>query len=171
MGTYTDPGYGNITLCSFVNPSSACRPVLDDFATLQGGDTELDTTKLYGYFDRPTILAKYVVLTPQSTHVSSEGSTSTVTFGLVATTIFPQGYGANTTAFQIGVDGDFPVFRGEFVVDLEGDGCRDGDVDSVDYATVVKGFGLFGLAGEAFRREREGKTVEEKAEVWFSKVA
>jgi hypothetical protein len=171
MGTYTDPGYGNITLCSFVNPSSACRQVLDDFATLQGGDTELDTTKLYGYFDRPTILAKYVVLTPQSTHMSSTGSTSTVTFGLVATTIFPQGYGANTTAFQIGVDGDFPIFRAEFVVEVGRDGSKDMVADADDHATVVKGLGLFGLAGEAFRREREGKTVEEKAEVWFSKVA
>jgi hypothetical protein len=147
-GVYYDPGYGNITLCPFVHPSAACRTVLDEFTALQG---ELDTSQLYGYYNWPKIWAKYIILTPQSGSVS--GSASTITFDADTTTIFPRGYGVNTTVFQEGSNDE--GVRAEFVMDKEG---------------TVRGFGMFGLAGEVLRREKEGRTVEEKAEVWFTKV-
>jgi hypothetical protein len=147
-GVYFDPGYGNITLCPFVDPSAVCRTVLDEFTALQG---ELDTTQLYGYYNWPKMWVKYIILTPQSK--SASGSALTLTFDVDTTTIFPHGYGANTTAFE--EDLSFLATRADFVVNKEG---------------AVKGFGLFGMAGEVLRREREGRTVEEKAEVWFMKV-
>jgi hypothetical protein len=147
-GVYHNPGYGNITLCPFVDPSAACRTVLDEFTALQG---ELDTTQLYGYYGWPKMWAKYIVLTAQSK--SASGSASTLTFDVDTTTIFPHGYGANTTTFEEGLNA--LAARAEFVVNKEG---------------AVEGFGLFGMAGEVLRREREGRTVEEKAEVWFTKV-
>jgi hypothetical protein len=149
VGTYHNLDYGNITICPLVNPSTACRKVLDDFASIQD-QVELDTWKLYGYYGWPKLWAKYIALTLQLI------SPSKTTFRFDTTTIFPQGYGANTTAFQERVDGGLPEVRADFV---------HGDDE------FVTGFGLFGLAGEELRREREGRTVEEKAEVWFVKIA
>jgi hypothetical protein len=148
VGTYHDLGYGNITICPFVHPSTACRKVLDDFVAIQD-QVELDTSRLYGYYGWPKLWAKYIAFTPHS------ASAFTSAFVFDTTTIFPHGYGANTTAFQERVDGGLPIVRAEFT--HNGDG--------------VQGFGLFGLAREVLRREREGRTVEEKAEVWFAKIA
>jgi hypothetical protein len=147
-GVYSDPGYGNITLCPFVHPSATCRTVLDEFTIVQG---ELDTTQLYGYYNWPKMWAKYIILTPQSEPKS--GAASSLTFYADTTTIFPHGYGANTTVFQ--EDSNDEGVRAEFVVNEEG---------------TVRGFGMFGMAGEVLRREKEGRTIEEKAEVWFTKV-
>jgi hypothetical protein len=147
-GVYFDPGYGNITLCPFADPSAACRTVLDDFMALR---SKLDTSQLYGYYNWPKMWASYIVLTPRSN--SASGSVSNMSFDVEPTTIFPYGYGANTTAFE--EDLNVLAARAEFFVNKEG---------------AVEGFGLFGMAGEVLRREKEGRTVEEKAEVWFTKV-
>jgi hypothetical protein len=149
-GTYNDPGYGSITLCSPSRPSKECSSVFADFTTLDERPVNGSSNgQILGYFPVEKLWAKYVRLTP---HVPGIGN---ATFGFHATTIFPKGYGANTTAFEYEFTSGDDV-RAEFV--LSDDGKK------------VKGFGLFNLAGQEFDREKEGKTVQDKAEVWFAKT-
>jgi hypothetical protein len=74
-------------------------------------------------------------------------------FSFTGVELFPEGYGRDTSpfAFWEGVDEAYA----EFVVNEMG---------------VVVGFGIFGLVGEVTERERTGVTVQDRAEVWFSRV-
>jgi hypothetical protein len=74
-------------------------------------------------------------------------------FGLEPTTVFPQGYGRNQSAFEL----SFGPTPAEFGLDERGE---------------VQGLAIFGLRKrtEEQAREDEGKGLEEKADVWFVKV-
>lgn len=148
-GTYTDAGYGTVILCSAAHPSNDCKSVLGNYSTLG----PLDKNSVYGYFSPEKFWAKTISLTPMTPSNLSSVEAAAQTFSFEATSIFPTGYGANKTAFE------YPYTRRK---DVRAEFTRGGD-------GKVKGFGLFGIAGPVLEREVDGKTVEEKAEVWFAK--
>jgi hypothetical protein len=148
-GTYTDAGYGTVVLCSAAHPSTDCKSVLGNYSTLGS----LDKNSVYGYFSPEKFWAKTISLTPTTPSNLSSVEATAQTFSFKATKIFPTGYGANTTALQYSYTRNMDI-HAEFTRGEDG---------------KVKGFGLFGIAGPVLEREISGKTVEEKAEVWFAK--
>ena len=76
-------------------------------------------------------------------------------FLVQCTSLFPEGYGRDSTPFETAEIGTSEA-TGEFVVE-------DGK---------VVGFGLFGMVGvdEPTERERTHTTVKGRAEAWFDKV-
>lgn len=96
---------------------------------------------LTGAWER--IFCSHIRLRPQRDHSH--------VFSLELPTLFPNGYGKNTTAFSIGTPQSLRV---EFVEEENG----------------IRGFGMFGFVGILTERERLGKGVQERAEVWFDRV-
>jgi hypothetical protein len=143
-GTYTNPGYGTLVLCSAANPSSACKPVLAGFAALTPNNA-LPTGQMFGYFTRVKVWASQVRLV---------GTASPAVFAFTGTTLFPAGYGANTSAFEM--VGTAPGSSVEFVLGKGG---------------KVQGFGLFAVDGKPFAFEAGPGSVQQRAEVWFDKTA
>jgi hypothetical protein len=138
-GNYFDPGYGAISLCAPSSATSACRSLLDDFRAVDGA---FSPRALYAFTNGLWV-----------SHIRFPRRENT-TFGLILTTLFPDGYGANTTSFELAAD-QGPSSSAVFERDQQG---------------RVKGFGLFGLAGQVLDRERREGTVHEKAEVWFQRT-
>ncbi|OJT12303.1 hypothetical protein TRAPUB_11170 [Trametes pubescens] len=144
-GTYTSPGYGTLTLCTPTDPSPSCASVLADFAAL--GPV---APGLYGAY--PRVFATHVRLTPLAC--------DSHTFALTLTALFPHGYGADTSAFELWETGESEA-RVEFAV---GPGPEGGQV-------AVAGFALF-IDDEAVeaRRRRTGGGEREAADAWFAKM-
>jgi hypothetical protein len=140
-GTYEDTGYGSIVLCSSHRPSSACKIVLSNFKKIDGSLKD----NLYGYFSSPVMVSKEIRLVALNANV----------FSYQATALFPDGYGSNTTAFEVNLLSREAGVEARFVVSEDGS---------------VRGFGLFGMAGEVLERERTATTIEDQAEVWFKRV-
>ncbi|KAH8991093.1 beta-lactamase/transpeptidase-like protein, partial [Lactarius hatsudake] len=130
-GTYEDAGYGTFTLCDASSRSDECRSVLDDFHLVDGSSAD-DPNTLFASW--PSFGTSHARFNPTNTT-----GRYLVDFG----SLYPTGYGRNTTPFADWLD------RGpaDFVVE-------DG---------VVRGFGFSGMG------EREGYgSVEENFEVWFT---
>jgi hypothetical protein len=138
-GNYFDPGYGALSLCAPSSATPACRALLDDFRAVDGA------------FSPRTLYASTNSL--WISHIRFPRRDNT-TFGIISTTLFPDGYGANTTSFELAAD-QGPSSSAVFERDQQG---------------RVKGFGLFGLTGKVLDRERREGTVQEKAEVWFQRT-
>ncbi|KAJ3002538.1 hypothetical protein NUW54_g4980 [Trametes sanguinea] len=85
-GTYFDPGYGAIVLCSPKSTSHHCATVLNDFASL----SPLDDATPHLYAAYRTLWSSHIRLR----HHSGDR------FNITASEIFPQGYGKNTSAFE-----------------------------------------------------------------------
>ncbi|KAI6135848.1 beta-lactamase/transpeptidase-like protein [Pisolithus thermaeus] len=141
-GTYTNLGYGTITLCGPNDLSSYCSGVRADFAAIDGvhGGPSVPTELLAAW---PSVW---------SSHVRVRHAQGT-TFNLYVTSLFPKGYGKDSTPFETAEIGTSTV-TAEFVVE-------DGK---------VIGFGVSGLVGRQTERARLGATVQERAEVWFDRV-
>ena len=129
-GTYDDDGYGTLTLCDVSSRSDECRLVIDDFRLVDEPSTG-DPNRLFGSW--PSVWTSHFRFNPTSTPGQYLAD-----FG----TLYPTGYGMNTTPFAHWM-GRVPI---DFVVE-------DG---------IVRGFGLSG-EGEGYG------SVEENFEVWFSK--
>ena len=131
-GTYDDVGYGTLTLYDASSWSDECRPVLDDFSFADEPSMS-DPNRLFGSW--PCATTSHARFNPTNTP-----GRYLVEFG----TLYPTGYGRNTTPFahwMAHVTADFVVEDG-----------------------IVKGFGFSGIG------EREGyESVEENFDVWFSK--
>ena len=129
-GTYDDVGYGTLTLCDVSSRSDECRLVLDDYRLVDEPSTG-DPNRLFCSW--PSVWTSHARFNPTNTP-----GRYLVDFD----TLYPTGYGRNTTPFAHWM-GRVPA---DFVVE-------DG---------IVRGFGFSG--------EREGYgSVEENFEVWFSK--
>ncbi|KAI6121290.1 beta-lactamase/transpeptidase-like protein [Pisolithus sp. B1] len=141
-GTYTNLGYGTIALCGPSDLSSYCSGVRADFAAIDGvhGDPSVATELLAAW---PSVW---------SSHVRVRHAQGT-TFNLYVTSLFPKGYGKDSTPFETAEIGTSTV-TADFVLD-------DGK---------VIGFGVSGLVGRQTERARLGATVQERAEVWFDRV-
>ncbi|KAH9038943.1 beta-lactamase/transpeptidase-like protein [Lactarius pseudohatsudake] len=130
-GTYEDAGYGTFTLCDASSRSDECRSVLDDFRLVDESSAD-DPNILLGSW--PSVWTSHARFSPTNTT-----GRYLVDFG----SLYPTGYGRNTTPFADWLDRT----PADFVV-------QDG---------VVRGFGFSG-------GEREGYgSVEENGDVWFSK--
>lgn len=156
-GTYYNAGYGNITFCSaaFSNDAS-CNPLLSDFAavdavsgtgfnasSVQGGELVADWGKFF---------APQARLIPSGAAATDASGNTTAPYTIIVEALFPQGYGANTAAFEELLGSATATF----VVDGTG--------------STVYGFGLTGTVGEESDRQLQGGSVEETADVWFVKL-
>ncbi|EIW83776.1 beta-lactamase transpeptidase-like protein [Coniophora puteana RWD-64-598 SS2] len=150
-GTYHDPGYGSLSLCAASTQSAYCTETRATLASVDAAAgrniTKTAEHQLVGAW--PRVWCSHVRLV----HRGYDEETQTVRFGLDCTSLYPQGYGKNTTAFELS---DFKggEVAAEFVLD-------DGD---------VKGFGVFGLLGPDSLEQVPASEVKERAEVWFEKV-
>ncbi|KAH9051493.1 beta-lactamase/transpeptidase-like protein, partial [Lactarius vividus] len=128
-GTYEDAGYGTFTLCDASSRSDECRSVLDDFRLVDESSAD-DPKTLFGSW--PSVWTSHARLSPTNT---------TGRYLLDVGSLYPTGYGKNTTPFAVWTDRALA----DFVVE-------DG---------VVRGLGFGGREGYG--------SVEENFDVWFSK--
>ena len=142
-GTYADAGYGSLALCSPSSASSYCAEVQSNFSIVDRvqGTSNPSGDLLAAW---PLVMASHVRLRHQ------EGSI----FGIYTTSLYPNGYGKDTTPFETG-GVDMPAGFAEFMIE-------DG---------YVVGFGVSGLVGRVTERARKYKSVRDRAEVWFDRVA
>jgi hypothetical protein len=143
-GTYTDPGYGSLTLCAPESSSFYCNEVFADFAAVDAVSPRRESAQLLAAW--PRLWSTHARLTQRSG--------SNMTFDINLSALFPRGYGANQTAFETSETGEGDAMV-EFAVNEQG---------------KVEGFGVFGMVGETTIRERKGGSVRERAEAWFTKV-
>ncbi|KAI0669584.1 hypothetical protein C8Q78DRAFT_187113 [Trametes maxima] len=139
-GSYTSRGHGTVTLCSPQSASHYCTGVLADFSALD--DLKDSPSGLYSAFK--SVLSTHMRLRHRS------GDTFTGEF----TTLYPHGYGRNTTAFETFETGD-----AESTV-----------VFSVEDSKVI-GFSLIiDEAAVAARQKRTDEPIKETADAWFEKL-
>lgn len=136
-GTYNNRGYGApITICDSSSTSQYCAQTLAAFRIIDAYAAAKDNgSELYATWPRAW-----------SSHVRFshlEGNQ----FAISPTTLYPNGYGRNTTPFE----------------EVSGTGL----VEFVVESSKVVGFGLSGTVGEETDREKKGGSVEEIADVWF----
>jgi hypothetical protein len=132
-GTYCNAGYGTAELCSVRSSSPSCQSVLADFRSV---DKSLSSNSTDLFASWKSTWASHVRLT----HANGTD------FILSVGSIYPKGYGKNSTPFStLGPQG-----LATFVVENES----------------VVGFGVSGISGV----ERPGP-VEEASDVWFDKKA
>ncbi|KAH9886905.1 beta-lactamase/transpeptidase-like protein [Cubamyces lactineus] len=143
-GSYSNVGYGNLTLCAPFTESAYCERVRTAFALTHNHPL------------RPSLLAEWPRLL--ATHLQLESSLAHSPNLFWATThyIFPEGYGKDRSPFDYEL---FPPGLGMYVECV----VRDGD------AGTVEGCGLF-LTIENYREQRHGAAIREQAEVWFEKI-
>jgi hypothetical protein len=131
-GTYYNAGYGTAVLCSVRSSSASCQNVLGDFRSVDESLLSPNSPDLFVSWDAVWY-----------THIRFTHTNST-RFLLSTGTIYPEGYGKNSTPFSTLV----PAAMVEFVVE-------DGR---------VVGFGIGGTSDVT----RAG-SVEETSDVWFVK--
>jgi hypothetical protein len=166
-GTYADPGYGSFTLCAATLISSAssshCSSVLAAFRAMN--DTRPDT--LYAFW--PRIVFSHFRLVRASVGANADAWGNN-TFAVRPTQFYPNGYGRNTSTFETDTLSDYESIQpaegfGQmvFVVDEE-----EGKVGKIP----VRGVGWFGTVdyGVVPNQDRPGRTVQQRADVWFEKV-
>jgi hypothetical protein len=153
-GTYTDPGYGTITLCAPSSTSQHCTQVLSEFAAITSSTqsssiVHMANTTLYASF--PRVWCSHFRLVRCPSRDAGKGPA----FVRVPTVLFPRGYGSNRSPFEIA--GDEDVQEGATVRFVIEDG-------------KVKGMSVTGLVGEITERERTARSVEEGSDVWLTRV-
>ncbi|KAI0742466.1 beta-lactamase/transpeptidase-like protein [Daedaleopsis nitida] len=142
VGTYTAPGYNDISICAVTSGSEYCSAVLIDFSPFEPPSAA--NSSLYSAFD--SLWATHVRLS----HVSGD------VFNVTFTALFPHGYGRDTSAFETYETGTSEGWAKFFVADgrVEGFGLV---LDDDAYAARV-------------RRASVGATVRETADVWFERT-
>ena len=132
-GTYSNAGYGTAVLCSMRSSSSSCQRILDNFRSV---DKSLSSNSTDLFASWATIFSSYLRFT----------QTNGRQYIIFSETIYPEGYGKNSTPFSTQIT----VGLATFVVEDES----------------VAGFGITGISGV----NRSGP-VEEASDVWFVKQA
>jgi hypothetical protein len=130
-GTYEDDGYGTFTLCDASSQSDECRLVLDDFSLADEPSMD-DPNRLFSAW--PCVWTSHARFTP-----TSAPRRYLVDYG----TLYPTGYGRNTTPFTHWMA---PAIA-DFIVE-------DG---------IVRGVGFSGIG------EREEDESAKDFDVWFGK--
>jgi hypothetical protein len=134
-GTYYNAGYGTAELCCVHSTSPSCESVLGAFRSI---DPSLSTsTDLFASWVTLFSTHLRVTYTNDSQYLVSIGS------------IYPQGYGKNSTPFST----LYPVATAEFVVEYE----------------KVVGFGWNNIGDEDEDDVNPAGSVQETSEVWFVK--
>ena len=137
-GTYYNAGYGTGVLCSVHSSSPACKSVLDAFHSIDLSLSPNSTST--------DLFASWATLF--STHIRF-AHTNDCQYLIYAGSIYPQGYGENTTAFSTLV----PIATAKFVVENE----------------KVVGFGWDNIGDDG--DVKQSGSIEETSEVWFVKQA
>jgi hypothetical protein len=132
-GTYCNAGYGTVELCSVHSSSSSCLSVLADFRSI---DKSLSPNSTNLFVTLITTWTSHVLLT----------HTNDTQFIISIGSIYPEGYGKNSTPFST----LSPAARATFVVENQS----------------IVGFGISGISGVV----RAGP-VKEASDVWFDKKA
>lgn len=142
-GTYADEGYGAFTLCARTSTSHYCDSVMETFLAVNSSA-----------LDKPVLIGRW----PRTWGEYVHGAPTKVEHRFVFNigNLYPEGYGQDTTPFESSLLGDEDP-NGPFI-------------EFVVEGKKVVGFGLFGTIGEETERQRLGKSVEERAEVWFRRV-
>ena len=132
-GTYHSTGYGTIALCSVHSSSPSCQSVLGDFRAINKSISP-DSTDLF---------ASFITLWSKHAHLTyTNANKYLISLG----TIYPEGYGKNSTPFSTLA----PITTAQFVVEngeIVGFGFNDSDVSDLTH----------------------GGSVEETSQVWFVK--
>jgi len=134
-GTYYSTGYGTVVLCSVNSSSPSCQSVLDDFRAVDKSISP-NSTDLFASFN--TVWSKHAHLT------HANASKYLISLG----TIYPEGYGTNSTPFSTLA----PATTAQFVLEngnIAGFGFNDSDTSDLT----------------------QGGSVEETSQVWFVKEA
>ncbi|PIL26377.1 hypothetical protein GSI_12133 [Ganoderma sinense ZZ0214-1] len=157
-GTYTSGGYGNITFCApntnntdaDAGTSAYCNGTLADFASLG----PLDANTLYAR--SPRIASHFSM-----ERACDSDSSGTADFVIRPLSIYPHGYGKNTTAFaEQGGSQLPPGWHVKCVVD--------GDGQSAKGVTAV-GYGWMDIEDGQWTKPSQG-TMQNLADVWWDKV-
>ncbi|KAH9925640.1 beta-lactamase/transpeptidase-like protein [Epithele typhae] len=144
-GTYSNPGYGNFTLCAATSSAvPGCGAILAAYAPVSANGT-LDADLLYGDFAPERVWASQFRMRP----------TGAGAFVVQMESAFPQGYGRDETPFTLA------PYTHPVAVQCE------------EKHGKVVGCGLMNVAlagsGDTTWEAREG-SVEEMADAWFVKV-
>ena len=134
-GTYYSTGYGAIVLCNMQSSGPSCESVLDDFRAFNKSLSS-DSTDLFASYDSPWTSHVQLTYTNASQYLMYLG------------TVYPEGYGKNSTPFSTLE----PTTIVQFVVENE----------------EVVGFGLNDTVDSDLTH---GGSVEETSQVWFVKQA
>ncbi|KAI9567885.1 beta-lactamase/transpeptidase-like protein [Boletus coccyginus] len=141
-GTYANPGYGSLTLCSPSSVSSHCAEVQSNFSIV---DRVQGNSNPSG-----DLLAAWSLVLASHLRMRHQGGSI---FGIYFTSLYPNGYGKDKTPFEI-----------------RGVGTPDGLAEFVIEDGGVVGFGISGTVGRVTERERTHESVRDRAEVWFDRV-
>ena len=132
-GSYYSAGYGALELCNVNSSSSSCESVLDDFRAVNGS---LSPNDLFSSWNSPLVAHAQFTYTTASQYLLSLG------------TVYPEGYGKNSTPFSTLVPATIALFE-------------------VENGSVV-GFGLNDTDESDLTR---AGSVEETSQIWFIKQA
>jgi hypothetical protein len=135
-GTYYNPGYGAIVLCNVHSTSPSCERVLDDFRAV---DSSLSSNSTALYVPWRTVWSTHA----QFTLINADQ------YLLSIGTIYPEGYGKNSTPFSTLL----PATLVQFVVENG----------------RVAGFGFDDTTDSDVTHSDQ--SVEETSQVWFDKEA
>ena len=151
-GTYEDPAYGTITLCTSSSVSAHCSRVLADFAPFENASPSSSPHVAALFASWPRVWSSHMHLTPRRAGSDSASSTS---FDARFPRLFPEGYGRDTTPFEYW-DSLMSTGRAEFVVGTGG---------------AVEGFALITDELAASARAAKGVNVREVGDAWFALVS
>jgi hypothetical protein len=87
-GTYVSAGYGTLVLCSMHSSSPGCEDVQNYFRAANDGSVPPNSPDLFTFWDAVWYKHGYFAYT--------NGSSYSILIG----TVYPQGYGKNTTSFS-----------------------------------------------------------------------
>ena len=150
-GEYVNPGYGNLTFCAPGDNSTAyCAGALSDWASISPNGT-VNPNALYASTPRIATHAMMQYVCPDSHADLDPGQQSTVGFLLTLQSIYPNGFGRDTTPFFEGASQLFPLTHVECLTDGKGKvlGCGWLDIEPGNPRTGP---------------------LKERAEVWWDKV-
>ncbi|KAH7927509.1 beta-lactamase/transpeptidase-like protein [Leucogyrophana mollusca] len=145
-GMYSSPGYQNLTFCDPSSQLPYCKRILGNYARIDPTTRSQDITKSHLVSTWPGCWTREVHFEHREDNLFRGEFARWLSYG----------YGANATAFQVEV----PAMLGPDIV-----------ASFVVEDSEVVGFGLFGTEGFETKRQRSGRTVREKADVWFDKVS
>ena len=150
-GEYFDPGYGGITFCAPESTALGCKKILHDWKAASTNRT-LDPDTLYG--GGTQFWQSHMKLRRTRTTTSRGSSQRSEVFVGGTATVFPHGYGRDSTPFVYTL---LPPGVQELVLECVVDG-RLGEVVGCGLMNVEEG------------PARAGDTVQERADVFFRKV-
>ena len=150
-GTYSNPGYGEFTLCTAQSTSTACVAILSNFSAV----SPLDPLILYGSWSPARIWGSHIRLRPVPSHEDTGCAQEDVShFDMELETVFPRGYGRDTSPF-IYREPLSPFVRVQ-CVSRTGHTAGCGLMNAGEYDETWKG--------------RSETTVRGRADAWFDKM-